>query len=72
MSDTVFVKPAIGATVQDPETFTTIPEAGMEITLTVYWRKRINDGSLVVVAQTPEVKSEESAVVESANTSRRK
>ncbi len=53
MSEVLYVKPQIGLTVRHPKNKTPVPLEGMLIELSGsegnYWRRRINDGSLIVV-----------------------
>ena len=50
---TVFVKPNNGLLVRDPKTKTPVPTDGMLVELNgangTYWRRRINDGDLIVI-----------------------
>lgn len=53
---TVFVKPTAGGLVRYPRTMTPMPAEGAEVSLDgedgKYWRRRLNDGSLVVATPT--------------------
>lgn len=55
---TVFVKPAKGSLVRDLQTKTALPEGGAEVSLDgkggTFWRRRIADGSVVVVEKKKE------------------
>jgi hypothetical protein len=77
MGETVFVKPKPGCSVQYPGSMTTMGEAGAEVAFDasrdgIYWRRRVNDGSLVIVEKTaavePQIQTE--AVVESVTSKR--
>ena len=54
MRDIVFVKPLSGLIVRDPNNFSPLPENGMNVPLVgidgKYWRRRIQDGSVIVVS----------------------
>jgi|GEM_PF-2041321 len=57
---TVYLKPIAGVVVQYPGTKAALPAEGAEVALDNYWRRRINDGSVVVVAKAePAAKTEE-------------
>jgi hypothetical protein len=51
---TVFVKPVNGAIIRDPLTLEVIPEAGRNIVLTTYWRRKIMQGYLEITEETCE------------------
>lgn len=56
MSESVFVKPLKDLIVRDPKTKAPVPKEGMTVVLDgsmigVYWRRQINDGSLIVVQE---------------------
>lgn len=55
----MFVKPAPGIKLRDPETKQFIPESGQEVgEFDLYWIRRINDGDAIrVTAETPETTS---------------
>lgn len=75
MSETVFIKPMAGSTVQYPDSMTPIPASGVEVTINTYWLRRIADGSVVVVKKetAPAIVEEPKpeAAMESATNSRR-
>lgn len=48
----MFVKPAPGRTVPDPDRGDTLPPEGRDVEPTQYWQRRVNDGD--VVEATPE------------------
>lgn len=43
----MFVKPALGMKVRDPETRRHLPEAGAEVPPTTYWLRRLKAGDIV-------------------------
>lgn len=45
----MFVKPATGLQVRDPDLLDLIPEAGREVPETDYWIRRVIDGDVVEV-----------------------
>ena len=58
--ETLFVRPAPGARVRDPETKAPIPETGVDVPNTGYWQRRIRMGDVVVVTPpAPTKKSKE-------------
>ncbi|VVE12898.1 hypothetical protein PCA20602_02729 [Pandoraea capi] len=52
----MFIKPAPGIKLRDPETKQFIPESGLEVgDFDLYWIRRINDGDAIrVTAEIPE------------------
>ena len=42
----MFVKPAPGRAVRDPETGLSIPEGGVRVEKTQYWLRRLKDGDV--------------------------
>lgn len=55
---TMFIKPAPGRIVKDPETLQPLAEDGETKPQDVYWLRRINDGD-VIETKPPKVKKEE-------------
>lgn len=49
MAEKVFLKPQSGMKIRMPETNGHLPDEGMELELTHYWRRRIKDGDVVKV-----------------------
>lgn len=49
-----FVKPSEGLKVRDPLTKKALPVAGASVILSTYWRRRLKDGSVVLVKPTAE------------------
>lgn len=47
----MFVKPAPGLVVRDPQTRVQVPEDGRDVPETSYWLRRLRDGDLVQAAQ---------------------
>ena len=43
----MFLKPAPGITVPDPDRSDTLPADGREVEPTQYWQRRVNDGDVV-------------------------
>jgi hypothetical protein len=64
---TVFVRPIAGVLVRTPTTMTPLPEAGAQVSLDgndgKFWRRRIADGSVVVVNAAAAAAEPASAVV---------
>lgn len=48
----MFVKPAPGLTIRDPDLFDFLPAAGRDVPETDYWNRRLRDGD-VVAAEAP-------------------
>lgn len=51
MNDTVFVKPAAGRRVLDPQTNKPLPGEGAEVPRNTYWERRLNDGDVLLAAK---------------------
>ena len=47
----VFIRPVKGTLIRDPKTKSIIPKTGMFVELSSYWRRRIEDKSVVVLEQ---------------------
>ena len=45
----VQLRPAEGRRVRDPASGDVMPAEGMEVTMDIYWRRRLDDGDVVVV-----------------------
>lgn len=45
----MFVKPAAGLLVRDPDLRDLLPEAGREVPDSDYWQRRLRDGDVVAV-----------------------
>jgi hypothetical protein len=46
----VKIKPSVaGLVVRDPKTGDRLPDEGKKVSLTSYWRRRIKDGSVIVI-----------------------
>ena len=43
----MFIKPATGLVVRDPETMRQVPDTGREVPETPYWMRRLRDGDVV-------------------------
>ena len=58
--DLILVKPAPGLKVRDPDSLTRahIPDEGMEVPDTNYWRRRIKSGDVTLVTPTLEQSAE--------------
>lgn len=54
----MFVKPAAGRVVRDPETYTPLPEAGREVPRSQYWMRRLRDGDVETVEENPPAKED--------------
>lgn len=50
----MFVKPAPGLTVPDPDRGDALPPEGRNVEPAQYWQRRIADGDVVVADQQPE------------------
>ncbi|WP_421793407.1 DUF2635 domain-containing protein [Hydrocarboniphaga effusa] len=50
--NTVFLIPKKGVSVPNPATGTSLPEDGADVTLDVYWQRRINDGDVEIADTT--------------------
>ncbi|BCA73368.1 DUF2635 domain-containing protein [Escherichia coli] len=50
---TIFIKPAPGCLIRDPDTMTPLSGRGRE-TLHPFWCRRLNDGDVIVVDKTAE------------------
>lgn len=62
MSATLKLKPAVAGTiVRDPETGRKLPNKGSEVPNTPYWRRRMADGSAVVVPEAKPAPAKSSA-----------
>lgn len=46
----MYLKPAPGILVPDPDRGDTLPAEGREVLPTQYWQRRVNDGDAVVAA----------------------
>ena len=44
-----FLKPVPGVKIRDPKTKEFLPEEGRRVEMSVYWNRRIQDGTVVVV-----------------------
>ncbi len=53
----MFVKPAPGITVPDPERGGALPPEGRNVEPTQYWQRRIADGDVVEAVPQPEAKA---------------
>ncbi len=42
----IFIKPAAGKVVRDPVTRRRLPEDGVFVSVSTYWRRRLKDGSV--------------------------
>lgn len=65
----MFVIPKQGLTIRDPETGRKIPSEGTEVSNTRFWRRRLQDGD-VILKQIPEIKrskkkNEKSEIIDS-------
>jgi hypothetical protein len=47
----MFVKPAPGLKVRDPDSKLHLPESGKEVHESTYWLRRLADGDVILVAQ---------------------
>lgn len=47
----MYVKPAAGLVIRDPDLKDMLPEEGREVPETGYWNRRVRDGDVVIVAQ---------------------
>jgi hypothetical protein len=43
----MFVKPAPGLSVRDPDLLDLLPEEGREVPATDYWHRRVRDGDVI-------------------------
>lgn len=48
MDDTIYVVPLAGRKIRDPQTQREVPEDGMIVTDTNFWRRRQRDGDIVI------------------------
>ena len=62
----MFVKPAPGLRIPDPDLHDFLPEQGREVPDAPYWQRRIHDNDVVVVAV-----AEKSAIADTAATKNR-
>lgn len=53
MPDQLFVRPAAGLKVADPDRRDHLPEDGRPVPDTAYWRRRIDDGDVELVKDPP-------------------
>jgi len=53
MSKTVFIKPKEGLVIYDDKTLQVLPSEGKKVEMSVYWRRRIKAGEVIVVDQSP-------------------
>ncbi|EFW3000278.1 hypothetical protein DL446_18885, partial [Shigella flexneri] len=51
---TIFIKPAPGCLIRDPDTMTPLSQDGEEKPFTPFWCRRLNDGDVIVVDKTEE------------------
>lgn len=51
---TIFIKPAPGCLIRDPDTMTPLSQEGEEKPFTPFWCRRLNDGDVIVVDKTAE------------------
>ncbi|MBF5688189.1 DUF2635 domain-containing protein [Escherichia coli] len=51
---TIFIKPAPGCLIRDPDTMTPLSQDGEEKPFTPFWCRRLNDGDVIVVDKTAE------------------
>ncbi|MFL9187364.1 DUF2635 domain-containing protein [Escherichia coli] len=49
---TIFIKPAPGCLIRDPDTMTPLSQDGEEKPFTPFWCRRLNDGDVIVVDKT--------------------
>lgn len=52
----IFVKPAPGLKIRDPETKLHLPEEGAQVVKSSFWSRRIKDGDVLTTEPKPEVK----------------
>ncbi|EEU9261757.1 DUF2635 domain-containing protein [Escherichia coli] len=51
---TIFIKPAPGCLIRDPDTMNPLSQDGEEKPFTPFWCRRLNDGDVIVVDKTAE------------------
>ncbi|EFB3400112.1 TPA: DUF2635 domain-containing protein [Escherichia coli] len=51
---TIFIKPAPGCLIRDPDTMKPLAQEGEEKTFTPFWCRRLNDGDVIVVEKAAE------------------
>ncbi|EHM4546647.1 DUF2635 domain-containing protein [Escherichia coli] len=51
---TIFIKPAPGCLIRDPDTMKPLAQEGEEKPFTPFWCRRLNDGDVIVVEKTAE------------------
>ncbi|CAD5879556.1 Protein of uncharacterised function (DUF2635) [Escherichia coli] len=51
---TIFIKPAPGCLIRDPDTMTPLSQDGEEKPFTPFWCRRLNDGDVIVVEKAAE------------------
>lgn len=54
---TVFVRPRLGLRIRDPQTGAYLPEGGQVVPRDAFWLRRIKDGDVQPVAETPQKSS---------------
>lgn len=57
---TVFVRPAPGIRIADPETGQYLPEVGLLVPRSGFWLRRLKDGDVLEAEQSP-IKAEQTA-----------
>lgn len=55
----MFVKPAPGLKVPDPDTFVPLPAEGRDVPDNTYWRRRLRDGDVIAVEEDASTASSE-------------
>ncbi|MDZ4900841.1 DUF2635 domain-containing protein [Escherichia coli] len=51
---TIFIKPAPGCLIRDPDTMKPLAQEGEEKPFTPFWCRRLNDGDVIVVEKAAE------------------
>ncbi|TAL89284.1 MAG: DUF2635 domain-containing protein [Candidimonas sp.] len=49
----MYIKPAAGRVVRDPVLNDYVPPEGREVTPSIYWNRRVNDGDVVLSKSLP-------------------
>ena len=59
----MFVKPAKGLVIRDPDLLDLLPATGREVPDSDYWRRRLRDGDVVEADATTELSDEQPATL---------
>ncbi len=59
MTEKVFVRPREGLIVPDPDRHDTLPPGGRLVPLDAFWKRRLNDGDVVLSTETKKKESKD-------------